>query len=329
MVLAKVWKLKSHFVGFPKSSDFLLEEEELPAIKDGELLLEAEFLSVDPYMRPYSETKMKEGDVMIGSQVAKVVASKVAEFPVGTFVVSHSGWRSHSISTGNGLQALQASWPVELSHSLALGVLGMPGLTAYFGLLEICNPVAGETVLVNGAAGAVGMLVGQIAKIKGCRVVGFAGSDAKVALLKELGFDSALNYRTVASVDAALGEAAPGGYHCFFDNVGGDFLCAALSHMKHRGRVSICGGISMYNDATSQKLTFPQLTLIFKELKLEGFMVTRWQDRRDEGIAALAAWVKEGKLQYRETVTEGFSAMPDAFMGLLRGENVGKAVVRA
>ncbi|XP_032837273.1 prostaglandin reductase 1 [Petromyzon marinus] len=329
MVLAKVWKLKSHFVGFPKSSDFLLEEEELPAIKDGELLLEAEFLSVDPYMRPYSVMNMKEGDVMIGSQVAKVVESKVAEFHVGSFVVSHAGWRSHSISTGDSLQALPSTWPTELPRSLALGVLGMPGLTAYFGLLEICGPARGETLLVNAAAGAVGMLVGQIGKIKGCRVVGFAGSDPKVELLKELGFDSALNYRSVSSLDAALAQAAPGGYDCFFDNVGGDFLCAALPHMKHRGRVSVCGGISMYNDVTSQKLTFPQLTLIFKELKVEGFMVTRWQHRRDEGIAALAAWVKEGKLQYRETVTEGFSAMPDAFMGLLRGDNVGKAVVRA
>ncbi|KAJ7417536.1 Prostaglandin reductase 1 [Willisornis vidua] len=272
MVTAKVWVLKKHFEGFPKTSDFDLKKIELPKLKDGELLLESVFLSVDPYMRAYSRRDMKEGDIMIGTQVAS--------------------------------------------------------LTAYFGLLEVCKMKPGETVLVNAAAGAVGSVVGQLAKIGGCKVVGCAGSDDKVAYLKTLGFDEAFNYKTVSSLDEALRKASPDGYDCFFDNVGGEFASIAINQMKKYGRIAICGAISLYNDTVPQKGPYTQVPMIFKELQMEGFIVSRWNNRREEGVKALLKWVMEGKVKYHEQVTEGFENMPMAFIGMLKGENLGKAVVK-
>ncbi|XP_051645479.1 prostaglandin reductase 1 isoform X2 [Manacus candei] len=272
MVTAKAWVLKKHFEGFPKTSDFDLTEIKLPNLKDGELLLESVFLSVDPYMRVYSRTVMKEGDIMIGTQVAS--------------------------------------------------------LTAYFGLLEVCKMKPGETVLVNAAAGAVGSVVGQLAKIGGCKVVGCAGSDDKVAYLKKIGFDEAFNYKTVKSLDEALRKASPDGYDCFFDNVGGEFASIAINQMKKYGRIAVCGAISLYNDSVPQKGPYMQVSMIFKELQMEGFLVTRWNNRREEGVKALLKWVMEGKVKYHEQVTEGFENMPMAFIGMLKGENLGKAVVK-
>ncbi|KAG2466372.1 IDH3B dehydrogenase, partial [Polypterus senegalus] len=249
MVIAKSWILKKHFVGFPKLSDFELKKEELPPLNDGEVFLEAEFLSVDPYMRPYSSILMKEGDVMIGSQVARVVESKNADFPVGSYVISNCGWRTHSISNGKNLDMLLSDWPENIPKSLAVGMIGMPGLTAYFGLLEVCHLKEGDIVLVNAAAGAVGSAVGQIAKIKGCKVVGCAGSDEKVAYLKKIGFDEAFNYKTITSLEETLRNASPEGYDCFFDNVGGEFSSTVIQQMKEFGRIAVCGAISMYNEA--------------------------------------------------------------------------------
>ncbi|KAF5881150.1 prostaglandin reductase 1, partial [Clarias magur] len=217
-----------------------------------ELLLEAVFLSVDPYMRPYSQTRMKEGDTMIGTQVSKVVQSRNTKYPVGSYVVANCGWRTHTLSDGSDLSLIHSDWPKELPLSLALGTIGMPGLTALYGLEEVCEIKAGETLLVNAAAGAVGSVVGQIAKIKGCRVVGCAGSDEKVSYLKGLGFDSAFNYKTVSSLKDTLLEAAPQGYDCFFDNVGGEFSSVALSQMRPFGRIAVCGSIATYNDTTFQ-----------------------------------------------------------------------------
>lgn len=327
MVQAKVWILTKHFDGFPKESDFELKVEELPEPRDGEVLLEAVFLSVDPYMRPFSRVRMKEGDVMIGTQVAKVVQSKNPAFPVGSCVVGRCGWRTHSICDGTGLTPIMADWPQNVSQSLALGTIGMPGLTALYGIEEVLDLKKGETLLVNAAAGAVGSVVGQIAKMKGCKVVGSAGSDAKVAFLKELGFDEAFNYKTVSSLEEALRKASPDGYDCFFENVGGPFSTAALQQMKHFGRIAVCGGIATYNDATPQTGPYPHLTMIFKELKMEGFMQSRWEHKHPESLKKLMGWLKEGKLQSREHVTKGFENMPAAFMGMLHGENVGKAIV--
>ncbi|XP_067379781.1 prostaglandin reductase 1-like isoform X2 [Channa argus] len=271
MVQAKTWILKKHFDGFPEHSNFELRVEELPEPKDGELLLEAVFLSVDPYMRPFSRVRMKEGDMMIGTQVAK--------------------------------------------------------LTALYGIEEVLGLQRGETLLVNAAAGAVGSVVGQIAKIKGCKVVGSAGSDAKVAFLKELGFDHAFNYKTVGSLEEELKKASPDGYDCYFDNVGGLFSSIALQQMKNLGRIAVCGSISLYNDTTPQTGPYPYLTMIFKQLKMEGFLQSRWEHKHAESFKRLMAWLKEGRLQSREHITKGFENMPAAFMGILKGENIGKAIV--
>ncbi|XP_067117525.1 prostaglandin reductase 1-like [Osmerus mordax] len=327
MVQAKTWVLTERFEGFPKDSNFRLQLEQLPDPKDGEMLLEALFLSVDPYMRAYV-MRMQPGEVMMGSQVAKVIKSHNPSFPVGSHVVGRCGWRTHSLSDGAGLTLLQADWPQEVSLSQALGGIGMPGLTALYGLEEVLDLKEGETLLVNAAAGAVGSVVGQIAKIKGCKVVGSAGSDAKVAFLKDLGFDEAFNYKTITSLEETLKAASPDGYDGFFENVGGPFFSVALPQMKQFGRIAMCGGISLYNDTTPQTGPYPHTSMVFKQLKMEGFLVNRWQHKNPEGIRRLLAWAKEGKLHCREHVTEGFEKMPSAFMGMLKGENIGKAVIK-
>ncbi|XP_078532700.1 prostaglandin reductase 1-like isoform X3 [Lissotriton helveticus] len=327
MVASRSWLLIKHFEGFPKQSDFKLVERQLPDIKNGEVLLEALCFSVDPYMRPYSRRALKEGDIMMGTQVARIAESKNPTFPVGGYVVSNAGWTTHSISNGTGLTPLLPEWPEKIPKSLALGMLGMPGLTAYFGLLDVCSMKNGETLLVNAAAGAVGSVVGQIAKIKGGKVVGCAGADDKVAYLKEIGFDEVFNYKTVPSLEEALKKASPDGYDCYFDNVGGEFTSIALLQMKRFGRIAVCGAISEYNEQETAKGPYVQVPLVMNELRMEGFLVNRWIKRFDEGLRQLLAWILEGKLKYREHITKGFDNMPAAFMGMLRGENTGKAII--
>lgn len=214
-----------------------------------------------------------------------------------------------------------------LPSSLGVGILGMPGNTAYFGFLEICQPKAGETVVVTGAAGAVGSIVGQIAKLKGCTVIGFAGSDDKCKWLEdELGFDKAINYKN-GDMAKALKEAAPKGVDCYFDNVGGELSFTIISQMNLFGRISVCGAISGYND---QQVQVPALQkfFVFNQLKMEGFLVTRWADRWFEGLTEMAKWIQEGKIKYHETITLGFENTPKAFLEMLRGKNSGKAVIK-
>ncbi|KAM8962168.1 prostaglandin reductase 1-like [Pelodytes ibericus] len=328
MVTSKSWTMVQHFEGEPKLEDFKLIEKELPPLQDGELLLESVFLSVDPYMRPYSKRALKGGDVMMGSQVARVVESKNPAFPVGVYCAANAGWTTHFISDGKGVHALPSSWPENLPKSLALGAAGMPGCTAYFGLLEICNPKEGEVLLVNSAAGAVGSIVGQIGKIKGCKVVGSAGSDDKITYLKEIGFDEAFNYKTVSSLDETLKNASPEGYDCYFENVGGKFADSALKQMNLFGRIAICGAISLYNDSVPQTGPYIQPYLLFKQLRMEGFIVTRWLDRFPEAQKQLLQWITEGKIKYHEHITNGFDNMPAGFIGMLRGENIGKAIIK-
>ncbi|KAG8455042.1 hypothetical protein GDO86_001314 [Hymenochirus boettgeri] len=272
---------------------------------------------------------MKEGDIMIGAQVGRVLKSKNSAFAAGTFALSDAGWSTHSISSGKDLTPLLANWPAHIPKSLALGTIGMPGLTAYFGLLEICCAKKGETVLVNGAAGAVGSLVGQIAKIIGCKVVGSAGSDEKVKYLKTIGFDEAFNYKTVSSLEEALKRASPEGYDCFFDNVGGEFTDVALHQMKKYGRIALCGAISLYNDSVPRKAPYVHVPLIMQGLRMEGFTVQRWLNRYNEGLEKLMQWVIQGKLKYHEHITKGFDNMPSAFIGMLKGDNIGKAIITA
>lgn len=329
MVHAKSWTLKKHFEGNPTNSNFELKTVELPPLKNGEVLLEALFLTVDPYMRVMAKS-LKEGDKMMGQQVARVVESKNSAFPVGTIVLASSGWTTHSISDGKELETMPAEWPDTLPLSLMLGIVGMTGLTAYFGLLDICGAKSGETVLVNAAAGAVGSVVGQIAKLKGCKVVGTAGSDEKVAYLKKLGFDFAFNYKTIESLEETLKKASPDGYDCYFDNVGGEFSNIVITQMKKFGRVAICGAISTYNRTRPLPPGPSPEIIIYQQIRMEGFIVNRWQgDVRKKGLEDLLKWVSEGKIQYSEYIVKGFDNMPAAFMGMLKGDNLGKTIVKA
>ncbi|KAL0883037.1 hypothetical protein ABMA27_016516 [Loxostege sticticalis] len=332
-VKSQKYVLTKYFQGEPKKSDFKIVEEDIPDLQEGEILTEAEYLSVDPYMRAYMIGYKLPTD-MIGGQVAKIIASRHDKFPVGKYVAGQFGWRTHTISKPGAPQK-SGFLPLTLlpdlgPHpvSLGLGVLGMPGNTAYFGLKEICKPKAGETIVITGAAGAVGSHVGQIGKNMGCRVIGFAGTDEKCNyLIKELGFDHAFNYKTT-NIRSALKEGAPNKVDCYFDNVGGEISSTIMSYMNHYGRVAVCGSISSYNDATLPKVTILQPAIVFKELKVEGFLVNRWFNKWEEGINANLNWLQDGKLKYQEKVYHGFDNMVDALVGMLRGENTGKAVVK-
>ncbi|CAH1785498.1 unnamed protein product [Owenia fusiformis] len=328
MVKAKKFILKAPFDGFPKRSDFELQEEDLPALKDGEYLAEALFLSVDPYMRGYM-ARLPPRSVMIGIQVAKVLESRNKDYTPGELVVLQSGWRTHTISDGKTNGDYKLPPMGDLSPSLGCGSVGMPGMTAYFGFLELCQPKAGETVVVSGAAGAVGSLVGQIAKLKKCKVIGYAGTDAKCKWLKEeLGFDHAFNYKT-KDIGQSLKEAAPEGVDCYFDNVGGMTAVTVMNHMNLFGRIANCGSISSYNDTEVATGPYIFALMVRQQLRSEGFNVLRWRDSWPKGLMQMIEWIKEGKVKVREHVTYGFEKMPEAFMGMLRGENTGKAVVAA
>ncbi|XP_968905.2 prostaglandin reductase 1 [Tribolium castaneum] len=332
MVKARRYIFEKQFEGLPKSTDLRLVEEELPPIKDGEFLAEAVYLSVDPYMRAYAP-RLSLGRTFIGSQVAKIIESKNDKFPVGKYVVGEFGWRTHSISDGRPLEVGRpGAWLAPelegLPLSYTLGILGMPGNTAYFGFLELCKPKSGETVAVTGAAGAVGSIVGQIAKIKGCTVIGIAGSDEKGKwLVNELKFDHFINYKD-PDFEKKLAQAAPKGIDCYFDNVGGQISTTIMNKMNLFGRVAVCGAISGYNDKSAARADPVQFPLVFSQLKMEGFVVHRWADRWFEGILQNKKWIKEGKLRYKETVTEGFENMFKAFVDMLQGGNTGKAIVK-
>ncbi|XP_049295174.1 prostaglandin reductase 1-like [Anopheles funestus] len=327
---ARKWIYAKTFKGEPSHANFRLETEPIPAtLQKGEFLAQAEYLSVDPYMRPYM-LAYPEGSLMIGGQIARVTKSANEQFPVGATVFGQFGWRTHTVCDP---AKLEKDKPYvlpdfgQLPTSLGLGILGMPGNTAYFGLQELCQPKPNETIVVSGAAGAVGSVVGQIGKILGCRVIGIAGSDAKCEWLqKDLGFDGVINYKR-KNVYAELKSAAPKGIDCYFDNVGGDITETVLKQMNVYGRIAVCGAISNYNSAVT-KVTDPQRQFVFKQLRMEGFLVWRWNDRWMEGIEANMRWIREGRLAYQETITEGFDKMPDAFIDMLRGGNTGKAVIK-
>ncbi|XP_045448426.1 prostaglandin reductase 1-like [Melitaea cinxia] len=340
MVKARKYVVKKYFEGVPKKSDFDIVEYELPPLKDGEILLKTEWVSVDPYLRSYNR-KMPVPYDQFSYQVGIVEESKHPTYPVGTRVVTHNGWCDYSVvdvakitaytADSDSLEVLYKLPELKgLSPSLGIGAAGMPGIAAYYGFLEICQPKAGETVVVTGAAGAVGSVVGQIAKIKGCKVIGFAGSDDKVKWVEEeLGFDKAFNYKTV-DVQSVLKNAAPKGVDCYFDTVGGEISSLIITQMNKFGRVSVCGYISAYNEDHKKTPTAPilQPSILFKELKIEGFIVTRWASRWQGAIAQLITWINHGQLKPKEHVTVGFDRLYDAFVGMMAGENKGKAVVK-
>jgi NADPH-dependent curcumin reductase CurA len=326
------FKLAAKPVGMPKESDFELAETPLPALGDGQALVKSAYISVDPYMRgritgvkTYADPVLP-GDVMVGGSVGEVVESCAPNLQPGDFVVGFWGWQEYAVVSGKAVQKLD---PRLAPVSAALGVLGMPGMTAYFGFLEICKPKAGETVVVSGAAGAVGSYVAQIANIKGCRVIGIAGRDDKVQLLTgELGCHAAFNYKTTSDYVSKLKELCPGGIDCYFDNVGGSITDAVFPLLNVFARVSVCGQISQYN--LEKPEPGPRLLpyILVKQARVEGFIVTRFQDRFAEGIQQMAQWIAEGKLRYQEEIVEGFENTPKAFIGLLEGKNTGKMLVK-
>merc|ERR1719471_2328998 len=289
-------------------------------------------------MRPYT-MRMTPPFTMIGSSVAEVEESRHPKYPKGSTIIILAGWIERGVvnpdkmgkdSPGNTLGGIMPAPELgpSFNKSLLLGACGMPGNTAYFGLLELCDPQPGETVVVSGAAGAVGSLVGQIAKIKGARVIGYAGDDDKCAWLKKIGFDEAINYKKV-DIAESLNKAAPNGVDCYFDNVGGEMTATIISKMNTRGRVAVCGAISHYNEKGGfSKVTDILPLLIGKEIKVEGFLVGRFIGRWVEGIKAMASWIGSGQVVVKETVVEGFEKMPEAFMGLFTGANTGKMIVK-
>ncbi len=320
--------------GEPKSSDFKLETYVAPTPKDGEVLLRTIWLSLDPYMRgrmsdgPSYAQPVPIGGTMEGGTVSEVIASHNPSFKTGDIVLSHAGWQTHAISDGKGLRKIDpAAGPI----STAVGVLGMPGMTAYTGLLDIGKPQPGETVVVAAASGAVGSAVGQIAKIKGARAVGIAGGKDKCDFVKnELGFDECLDHRD-PDLKAKLKDACPKGIDVYFENVGGHVFEAVFPRLNAFARMPVCGLIAGYNATEAEVPAWAgtmMRAVLTKRLTIRGFIVSDFAARHGDFLRDMSQWVREGKVKYKEFVTEGLDSAPDAFMGLLKGANFGKQLVR-
>jgi NADPH-dependent curcumin reductase CurA len=301
----------------------------VPSLGDGEALVRNRYLSIDPTIRGWIERDgylpaVAIGDVVRSAALGEIVASNNDAYPVGAQVLGMTGWETHSvIGPDNPVNVL----PDGIEPTDALSVYGVTGVTAYFGLLDVGRPVEGDTVLVSGAAGATGSIVGQIAKINGCRVIGIAGTEEKCAwLTDDLGFDAGINYRT-DDVAARIGELCPDGVDVFFDNVGGDILEAALDHLALRARIVLCGAISTYNDTEPRPGPRNLFKLVEQRARMEGFLMLDYVDRIAEGAMQLAVWVSEGKIKHRVDVVEGLDHAPDALNRLFTGENTGKVIV--
>ncbi len=313
----------------PEHFDYV--EEQLPELTDGQVLIKTAYISLDPAMRGWmSEGRsyippVQIGEVMRAGTVGEVVESKGQKFAVGDHVTGWLGVQEYAVCDENAVFKVDAG---EIPLTTFLGALGMPGITAYFGLLDVGAPKEGETVVVSGAAGAVGSVVGQIAKIKGCRVVGIAGGPDKCAwIVDELGFDAAIDYKG-EDVGDALRKHCPEGVDVYFDNVGGDILDAALARLARGARVVICGAISQYNKMTSMSGPSNYMSLLVNRARMEGFVVIDYMGRASEAVAEMAGWIAAGKLVAREDVVEGFESFPHALQKLFRGENVGKLVLK-
>jgi len=322
--------LKSYPTGEPKESDFALVETAIPEPGDGEILDRTIYLSLDPYMRGRMSdrasyaTPAKLGEVMVGSTVSQVVKSNHPEFSAGDFVLGYGGWQDYAIAQGETLRKLD---PSQLPISYALGITGMPGMTAYFALLDIGKPKAGETIVVSAASGAVGAVVGQIAKIKDCRAVGIAGSDEKCDyVVNELGFDACINRKT-QDLNSALKAACPKGIDIYVDHTAGPILEAVLQNINLGARIPLVGLISQYNAETPPP--GPNLMpLLVKRALIKGFLVGDYQQRHEEFMNDMSQWLLAGKLKYREDVLKGLENAPRAFIGLLQGKNFGKLIVQ-
>ncbi|MEU4716054.1 NADP-dependent oxidoreductase [Micromonospora purpureochromogenes] len=323
--------LASRPQGWPTADNFRLVETEVPTPGPGQIVVRNQFMSVDPYMRGrMNDVKsyvppFQLGAPLDGGAVGEVVASEVDGVKVGDTVLHGLGWREYALLDAKAARPVD---PTIAPVSAYLSVLGMTGLTAYAGLLDVAGMKPGESVFVSAAAGSVGSLVGQIAKLKGAgHVVGSAGSAAKVERLKALGFDAAFDYHD-GPVRDSLKAAAPNGIDVYFDNVGGDHLEAAISAMNLHGRAAICGMIAQYNDTEPPAAPRNLALVIGKRLTLRGFLVSDHGDLREQFVRDVSGWLRDGKLSYDETIVDGIENAPEAFLGLLRGENLGKMLVR-
>jgi NADPH-dependent curcumin reductase CurA len=324
--------LKNRPVGLPSEHDFELTAVPIPSPGTGEVLVRNLYMSVDPYMRgrmleqPSYVQPFPLGQALEGGCIGQIVESNGGTFQVGDHVLGRKGWREHYISDGTDLSKID---PALAPLQAYLGVLGMPGLTAYVGLLDIGRPQPGNTVFVSAAAGAVGSVVCQIAKLKGCRVVGSAGSATKVQWLQDIaGIDAAFNYKEVDSLTAELGKHCPHGIDVYFENVGGAHLEAALDHMNLRGRIALCGMISQYNESAPSSGPRNLRLAVRKRLTLTGFIVSDHVNRQPQFYADMGAWIADRKIKWEETMVDGIENAPRAFLGLFAGENMGKMLVR-
>ncbi len=322
--------------GPAQASNFIFAIAETPALQEGQVLVRHHYLSLDPYMRgrmneskSYAEAQPL-GEVMIGGTAGEVVESKNSKFAVGDKVVGMGGWQTYSVVDANAVGALRRVDTTHIPLSAYLGAVGMPGVTAWYGLVKICAPTAGETVVVTAASGAVGSAVGVLAKARGCRVVGIAGGKDKCDyVVNDLGFDACIDYKQHSdgkALNAALKEAAPNGIDCYFENVGGWILDTVLARMNAFGRIAVCGMIAGY-DGKPTPMAAPALILMSR-LKIEGFIVSEHMQVWPEALKELGALVATGKLKPRETVAQGLNAAPEAFLGLLAGKNFGKQLVQ-
>jgi NADPH-dependent curcumin reductase len=328
--------LKHRPVGAPTLENFHLEERDIPVPALGQVLLRTQYLSLDPYMRgrmsdaPSYAAPVAIGDVMVGGTVSRVEASSHKDYKIGEMVLSFNGWQDYVVSDGKGLTKLN----VDKHHpSLALGILGMPGFTAYMGLLDIGQPKQGETVVVAAASGAVGAAVGQIAKIKECRAIGIAGGPEKCRyVVAELGFDACIDHHS-ADFGKRLAAACPNGIDVYFESVGGAVFDAVLPLLNTKARIPVCGMIANYNDTDLPKgpdrLRLLTRTILTKRLKMQGFIIfDDYASRFSEFYGQMSSWLWEGRIKYREDIVDGLENAPEAFIGMLKGKNFGKLIIR-
>jgi NADPH-dependent curcumin reductase CurA len=325
-------RLTNRPIGMPHEGDFELTEVLIDEPGVGEVLVRNIYLSVDPYMRGRMVNResytpsFQLGKPLTGGSVGQIAASNLDTFQVGDYVLSMKGWREYFVSDGSSLTKIDPNiTPIQTF----LGTFGMPGITAYIGLLDIGKPKPNETVFVSAAAGAVGSVVCQIAKIMSCRVVGSVGSEEKVAwLINEAGVDAAINYKLTENLSAELGKHCPNGIDIYFENVGGVHLEAALQHMNNFGRIPVCGMISQYNATKPQPGPYNLVHLISKRLTLKGFLVSDHYDRLPQFYADMNQWIADGRMKWKETIVDGIENTPRAFIGLFKGENLGKMLVK-
>jgi NADPH-dependent curcumin reductase CurA len=327
----KLFKLAARPTGMAKRTDFSYEEVPAAEPKDGELLVKIEYISLDPAMRGWMNAgksyirPVEIGEIMRAGTVGEVVASRNAQFQVGEFVSGTQGVQSYAISDGKGLIKVD---PKIAPLPKYLNVLGMPGMTAYFGLLEVGLPKAGETVVVSAASGAVGQIVGQIAKIKGCKTVGIAGGAEKCEYaVKQFGYDACIDYKR-GPIFPGLAQHCPEGVDVYFDNVGGDILDAVLARLRMKARIVLCGAVSQYNNTTPIQGPKNYMSLLVNRARMEGIVVFDWAPRYGEAARQMGQWMAEGKLKSLEDIVEGIETFPETLLKLFNGENFGKLLLK-